>query len=105
VPLVFKQLPPIKKRYENRTRIRYDFALVYPHPGRPRQTRAGSNRRADINLTRDLVTRLGVPLADLNDVRELDLTIDGTDEIDANGRMIKGGAANLVWEKSSPMYP
>ena len=57
------------------------------------------------NLTRDLVTRLGVPLADLNDVRELDLTIDGTDEIDANGRMIKGGATNLVWEKSSPMYP
>jgi ribose 5-phosphate isomerase A len=25
--------------------------------------------------------------------------IDGADEIDANGRMIKGGAANLLWEK------
>ena len=57
------------------------------------------------NLTRDLVTRLGVPLADLNDVGELDLTIDGADEIDANGRMIKGGAANLLWEKSSPVHP
>ena len=51
------------------------------------------------NSTRDLATQLGVPLADLNDVRELDLTIDGADEIDANGRMIKGGAANLLWEK------
>jgi ribose 5-phosphate isomerase A len=27
------------------------------------------------------------------------LTIDGADEIDANGRLIKGGAANLLWEK------
>jgi len=51
------------------------------------------------NSTRDLAIQLGVPLADLNDVGELDLTIDGADEIDANGRMIKGGAANLLWEK------
>jgi ribose 5-phosphate isomerase A len=35
------------------------------------------------NSTRDLATQLGVPLADLNDVGELDLTIDGADEIDA----------------------
>jgi ribose 5-phosphate isomerase A len=35
----------------------------------------------------------------LDDVGELDLTIDGADEIDANGRMIKGGGANLLWEK------
>ncbi len=51
------------------------------------------------NSTRDLATQLGVPLANLNDVGELDLTIDGADEIDADGRMIKGGAANLHWEK------
>jgi ribose 5-phosphate isomerase A len=51
------------------------------------------------NSTRDLAIQLGVPLADLNDVGELDLTIDGADEIDANGRMVKGGAANLLWEK------
>lgn len=38
-------------------------------------------------------------LADLNDVGQLDLTIDGADEIDAKGRMIKGGGANLLWEK------
>jgi len=30
----------------------------------------------------------------------LDLTIDGADEIDAKGRMIKGGGANLLWEKN-----
>jgi ribose 5-phosphate isomerase A len=51
------------------------------------------------NSTRDLATQLGVPLADLNNVGELDLTIDGADEIDANGRMIKAGAVNLLWEK------
>lgn len=51
------------------------------------------------NSTRDLATQLGVPLVDLNDVGVLDLTIDGADEIDANGRMIKGGGANLLWEK------
>jgi len=32
-------------------------------------------------------------------VSQLDLTIDGADEIDSKGRMIKGGGANLLWEK------
>lgn len=49
--------------------------------------------------TRDLAREVGVPLLDLNDVRELDLTIDGADEIDHAGRMIKGGGACLLWEK------
>lgn len=49
--------------------------------------------------TRDLALQLGVPLLDLNDVVELDLTIDGADEIDRTGRMIKGGGACLLWEK------
>ena len=40
-----------------------------------------------------------MPVADLDDVGELDLAIDGADEIDAGGRMIKGGAANLLWGK------
>ena len=51
------------------------------------------------NSTRDLALEVGVPLADLNDVGQLDLAIDGADEIDASGRMIKGGGANLLWEK------
>jgi ribose 5-phosphate isomerase A len=49
--------------------------------------------------TRDLALELGIRLADLNDVPELDLTIDGPDEIDGAGSMIKGGGACLLWEK------
>ena len=49
--------------------------------------------------TGQLAREVGVPLADLNDVEQLDLTIDGADEIDPKGRMIKGGGANLLWEK------
>jgi ribose 5-phosphate isomerase A len=51
------------------------------------------------NATRDLALELDVPLADLNDVGELDVTIDGPDEIDHAGSMIKGGGACLLWEK------
>jgi ribose 5-phosphate isomerase A len=49
--------------------------------------------------TGELAREVGVPLADLNDIECLDLTIDGADEIDPKGRMIKGGGANLLWEK------
>jgi ribose 5-phosphate isomerase A len=49
--------------------------------------------------TRDLALELGVPLVDLNDIGELDVTIDGPDEIDHQGSMIKGGGACLLWEK------
>jgi ribose 5-phosphate isomerase A len=49
--------------------------------------------------TRDLASSLGIPLADLNDHLELDVTFDGPDEIDRAGRMIKGGGACLLWEK------
>jgi len=49
--------------------------------------------------TRDLALAVGVPLLELNDIEELDLTIDGADEIDRAGRMIKGGGACLLWEK------
>jgi ribose 5-phosphate isomerase A len=49
--------------------------------------------------TRDLAAGLGIPLTDLNDHPELDVTLDGPDEIDRAGRMIKGGGACLLWEK------
>jgi ribose 5-phosphate isomerase A len=49
--------------------------------------------------TGQLAEEVGVSLADLNDVGQLDLTIDGADEIDGKGQMIKGGGANLLWEK------
>jgi ribose 5-phosphate isomerase A len=65
--------------------------------------RLGSGLRvtgvASSKSTGELAKEVGVPLADLNDVSQLDLTIDGADEIDAKGRMIKGGGASLLWEK------
>lgn len=54
---------------------------------------------ATSTATRDLAQELGIRLADLNDVPELDLTIDGPDEIDGAGNMVKGGGACLLWEK------
>lgn len=49
--------------------------------------------------TYDLARKLDVPLADLNDLVDLDLTIDGPDEMAPDGSMIKGGGACLLWEK------
>jgi len=49
--------------------------------------------------TRALAVEVGVPVADLNDVGVLDLVLDGADEIDPRGQMIKGGGGNLLWEK------
>ena len=42
---------------------------------------------------------LGIPVFDSNDVAELSVYIDGADEIDGNGFMIKGGGAALTREK------
>nr|MBA2565700.1 ribose 5-phosphate isomerase A [Gemmatimonadota bacterium] len=41
----------------------------------------------------------GVPLADLNEVGRLDLTIDGADEVDPQLDLIKGGGGALLREK------
>lgn len=50
--------------------------------------------------TRDLALSLGIPLMDLNDLdRPLDVTLDGPDEVDHDGDMIKGGGACLLWER------
>ncbi|SFT09748.1 ribose-5-phosphate isomerase RpiA [Saccharopolyspora flava] len=49
--------------------------------------------------TRDLALEVGVPLTTLAKVGKLDLTVDGADEIDAAGHMIKGGGACLLWER------
>lgn len=49
--------------------------------------------------TRALAVEVGITVADLNDVGELDLVLDGADEIDPRGQMIKGGGGNLLWEK------
>ncbi|HYY28904.1 MAG TPA: ribose-5-phosphate isomerase RpiA [Chthoniobacterales bacterium] len=54
---------------------------------------------ASSKSTAELAQEVGIRLADLNEIDELDMTIDGADEIDAKGRMIKGGGASLLWEK------
>jgi ribose 5-phosphate isomerase A len=42
---------------------------------------------------------LGIPLSTLEETPELDLTIDGADELDDSLRLIKGGGAALLREK------
>lgn len=42
---------------------------------------------------------LGIPVFESNDVVELSVYIDGADEIDASGHMVKGGGAALTREK------
>ncbi len=42
---------------------------------------------------------LGIPLSTLDDLLELDLTVDGADEIDPKLRLIKGGGGALLREK------
>jgi ribose 5-phosphate isomerase A len=49
--------------------------------------------------TAKLCNALGVRLATLEDMPELDLTIDGADELDADLTLIKGGGGALLREK------
>ncbi len=49
--------------------------------------------------TAALCKELGVPLTTLDETPELDLTIDGADELDAALQLIKGGGAALLREK------
>lgn len=49
--------------------------------------------------TADLAQRAGIALTTLDDAKWLDLTIDGTDEYDAELTLIKGGGGALLQEK------
>ena len=49
--------------------------------------------------TARLCVELGVPLMSLDELPELDLTIDGADEVDGQLRLIKGGGGALLREK------
>jgi len=49
--------------------------------------------------TADLARKVGVPIATLEQVKWLDLTIDGADEFDSNLNLIKGGGGALLKEK------
>src|SRR4029453_18162054 len=41
---------------------------------------------------------LGIPMSTLDETPELDLTVDGADEVDPQLRLIKGGGAALLRE-------
>jgi ribose 5-phosphate isomerase A len=49
--------------------------------------------------TKELAKKHFIPLADLNDVDIIDLTIDGADEINSELHLIKGGGGALLQEK------
>jgi len=58
------------------------------------------------DATADLARELGIPVVGLDDVKRVDLTVDGADEIGPGLSLIKGGGAallreKLVWEASS----
>ncbi|MBO0778649.1 MAG: ribose-5-phosphate isomerase RpiA [Ktedonobacteraceae bacterium] len=54
---------------------------------------------ASSQATHDLAEQLGIPLTTLDSYPELDLYIDGADEIDPQLRLIKGGGGALLREK------
>lgn len=49
--------------------------------------------------TTKLATTLGIKILKLNEIDEIDLTIDGADEVDENLNGIKGGGGALLYEK------
>jgi ribose 5-phosphate isomerase A len=51
------------------------------------------------NETEKLALRFGIPLATFDDHAEIDLNIDGADEIDQSLNLIKGGGGALLKEK------
>ena len=60
---------------------------------------------ATSQATEALAAKVGISLLDLNDAPEIDLTVDGADEIGPGLSLIKGGGAallreKLVWEAS-----
>ena len=65
------------------------------------RVRAGLAIRAipSSNETRRLAEAAGIPLTSFEAVEAIDVTIDGADEVDPAGRMIKGRGGALLHEK------
>src|ERR1700758_3157688 len=47
----------------------------------------------------ELAMSLGIPVITLDDCQEIDVTVDGADEVDPQLRLIKGGGGALLREK------
>jgi ribose 5-phosphate isomerase A len=64
-------------------------------------------KRENLNLrcvatseqTKALAEQCGIAIADFNEISEVDLTVDGADEIDEDLNLIKGGGGALLREK------
>lgn len=54
---------------------------------------------ASSEASRQRLQKIGIEVVDLNSVSQLDVYIDGADEINQQGQMIKGGGAALTREK------
>ncbi|OQO70005.1 ribose 5-phosphate isomerase A [Enterococcus villorum] len=54
--------------------------------------------------TKEQAKKLGIPLKSIDEVSEVDLTIDGADEISKDFQGIKGGGAALLFEKIVATY-
>jgi ribose 5-phosphate isomerase A len=49
--------------------------------------------------SKELAESLGIPLTSLDECQEIDVTVDGADEVDPQLRLIKGGGGALLREK------
>jgi len=54
---------------------------------------------ASSRQSEDLALELGIPVVPLSDITEIDVAIDGADEVDANWHLTKGGGGALLREK------
>jgi ribose 5-phosphate isomerase A len=83
-----------RARHEARPRLRHNRASL--RRSRRRQSRGRSRRPL---ATAAQAKARGIPLATLDELPELDLTVDGADEVDPELRLIKGGGGALLREK------
>jgi ribose 5-phosphate isomerase A len=65
------------------------------------RVKAGLNIRAipTSRQTQELATALGIPLTTFDQTQQIDVTIDGADEVDPQLQLIKGGGGALLHEK------
>lgn len=54
--------------------------------------------------TTKIAQESGIEMIPLNDINQIDLTIDGADEVDRNFNGIKGGGGALLFEKIVALY-
>src|SRR3984957_20310595 len=65
------------------------------------QVKNGLNVRAipTSDRSREQAASLGIPLTTLDEFQQIDVTVDGADEVDPQLRLIKGGGGALLREK------